>query len=369
MAESSAETRTEQPTPRRIARARREGEVAMSRDLVAGLAFASACAVLILGGNAWVGGLAAYLRMALADAAGGRTISKSLGMALHAGLWALGPALVAATATAILAGLAQSRGLFATARLRADARRLRPRLGRLLGREQAIEVVADLFKFAVLCGVAYWSLRPFLLAVVALPGASPAQVSSAAGALLRRLGSHLAITMVGLGVADYLWQLRRYRTKMRMTRDQARREQRESEGDPEHKAERRRLYRLMQMERAADQVGTVSMVLLDPGHTTVTLSYLEGAGGAPLLVARARTLRGSGPQGAVGRAELPSFVEPGLVRALASVEEGDEIPEALYASVARLIVKAAGMHRLAGAASSPGAPVRVAAAATGELTE
>ncbi len=353
MAEASSEERTIPPTQRRRERARRAGDVAISRDLIAGFAFAAACAALVAGGKAWVGGLLAYLHLALA----GATSANSVSPAIHAGLAAVGTALAVplgvVLASSVLAGLMQTRGNFAPESLRANARRFVPALARLFGRESGIDAAMDLGKIAVLGVVALGSLRPCVSSLVALSGAGASQVLDVAGACARRLGIHLAIAMVVLGLADYLWQQVRHQSRLRMTRDEARREHKESEGDPEHQAERRRCHRESQMEGALADVAGADLVLVEPGVAAAAVSCPGVANGAPVLLVRGERLRARQIEAAARAAGMPSFVEPALVRALAWVEAGGEIPEALHLSVARLMVRARGQRHPAGGPALP----------------
>jgi flagellar biosynthesis protein FlhB len=366
MAESSAEGRTLAPTARRIEHARRVGQVAISRDLIASLAFASACAAMVVAGRAWAGGLVTYLRAALASAPGAKSASASIDMGLHAAFAVLWLPLGLVLATAVLSGLAQTRGNFATESLRADARRVFPRLGRLLGREGAVNAAGDFCKIAVLVAVGYWSVRPCLPTLAALSGTSAAGVLGAAGALAQRLGMRLAIAMVVLGFADYLWQVARHGGKLRMNSDEARREFKESEGDPEHRAERRRVHRELRMEGAAGDVRGAALVLIAPGLAAAAILYSGDAESVPVLMVRGDGLRARKIESVALAAGVPCFLEPALVRALAGVEEGEALAEALYPSVAKLMVKARTLRIPQGSTIRPAATARLSGSAASE---
>jgi len=248
--------------------------------------------------------------------------------------------LTVAIVVALLAGLAQTRGNLAGERIRADLRRIRPRLGRILGRDNASEAAMDLLKIAALCGVAGWSVHSVVVTLAGLAGAGAAQVLATLWWLAQRLGVHLAIVMVALGIVDYLWQVSRHRNRLRMTREEAKREKRESEGDAEHKAERRRLHHQLQAERTVRDVGLADVLLVEPGGAVVAISYSGWKDEAPVLLLRGQGLRGRRIEDIGRRAGVPIHVESALVRALASVEEEEEVPEALYPSLARIIAMA-----------------------------
>ncbi|MBN2574681.1 MAG: EscU/YscU/HrcU family type III secretion system export apparatus switch protein [Deltaproteobacteria bacterium] len=358
MAPSASENRTEEPTERRLARARRDGYIPLSRELIAGLAFAGVCAALVAGGRAWAGGLTAYLRTALASATtGASSVNQSLKAGLQAMCAAVWLPLAVACLVALLAGVAQTRGSCAMRRVRADAGRLLPSLARILGRGRSLEAAVDLGKIGLLCAIGCWSLYPCVSALPALPGAEPVRVLAAVGTLAERLAVCLAFAMVGLGFADYLWQVARHRNRLRMTRDEARREIRESEGDPEHKAERRRLHLELQTAGTLAHVSHADLLLIEPGVAAAAISWAGAGESAPSLLVRGERLRARAIETAARAARVPSFVAPALVRALALVEEGSEIPEALYPAVAELLARARRLCRGRGTASGRAASV------------
>ena len=237
------EDRTEEPTPRRLAQARRAGEVALSRDLASGFAVFAFCLVAVAGGKAWLGGLLAYLHTALAKASGPCTVSASLAAALHAAAFALALPLGSLLVVAVLINLVQTRGNVALAQARPEGRRLVPSLRRVLGRHGVSEAGKGWAKLIVLLAVACVTIRPWVGSIVASAGVDSRQVLRIVGALAQTLGIRLALALLVLGAADYLWQLHRHRKALRMTREEVRREHKETEGDPLHKAEQKRLHR------------------------------------------------------------------------------------------------------------------------------
>jgi flagellar biosynthesis protein FlhB len=235
---------TEAPTPRRLREARRRGEVATSGELTSAAGAAAAVAALAFGGPALVHGLSAYLRAALqaAPAAGdGVDVAAALGGGLAAGGHALALPLAAAAAAALAVGLAQTRGLFAPAAARADLGRLSPAAAwRRLGSGRALwDAGRGLCAVAVVAAVVWLTVRPALGGLAALTGAAPARVLAALGALGRAVAVRAALAALALGALDYLVRARAHRRDLRMTREEVRRERRETEGDPATRAERR----------------------------------------------------------------------------------------------------------------------------------
>jgi flagellar biosynthesis protein FlhB len=361
MSDSSGEERTVAPTERRIERLRRAGQVAYSRELVSGFVIAAACLVLAVGAKAGSGCVLAYLHAALASV-GRATPGEAMRIGLDTLVTVLGLPLGLVWLVALFGGLAQTRGNLGGANGRAAGSRLVPRLSHILGRAGATALVLDLCKLALLSALVGWAILPCLAAAMGLCGAPVTQILAACGVLARHMGVTLALAVLGLGAADYLLERRRYRARLRTTPEEAKREQRESEGDPEHKAERRRLHREWQME--SSELRTAELLLVEPGEVALAVAYSGVGDEAPVVIGRGERLL-AGRLEALARHEgVPVFVAPALVRALSAVEVGGEIPEATYLEVAELMVRARKRRRegTAGAEAdgdetpSPGGP-------------
>jgi flagellar biosynthesis protein FlhB len=140
-----------------------------------------------------------------------------------------------------------------------------------------------------------------------------------------------------VGILDYLWQWHQYRKRMKMSREEVKREYKESEGDPQHKAERHRLHKQILEQRMVDAVRKADFVVVNPDHIAVAVRYDKEAQQAPLVVAKGERLLAERIKEAAREAGVPIFRDVNLARALRDVEEGDEIPEALYEAVAEIL--------------------------------
>ena len=344
MTDAFSEERTEAPSPRRIQQARQAGQVAISRDLAAACAIATALAVLVASAQAGTAILVLTMREALEGATRPTALTAALGAGLKAVALTLALPLGTLWVMACLIGVAQTRGLVANLSMRPDARRILPSFHRLFGHDRAIEAGKVLLGLAILVGVIAWSIRPGISAMATLGGASPAQVVHAVGALGQRLGIRLAVAMMALGIGDYLWQRYRHGKALRMSRDEVKREHKESEGEPVHKAERLRLRREFMQENAIDDVKRADLVVVHSGVMAVAIRYDRES--APVVVVKGERQSAQAIEETARAAGVPVFAQPVLCRALASSEEGDEIPELLFEQVAELLVKSHALRRL-----------------------
>jgi flagellar biosynthesis protein FlhB len=336
---------TEEPTPKRLEAARGRGEVALSRDLVSAAAMTAALLALSAGGPEIVARLLAYWRSSLAAApAGGAP-----GAAVLAGTYALGRSLAlplgAAMAVAAAAGFLQTRGLLAPGAVKPDWGRLSPGAGmrRLFGAEAALQVGKGMLKVALVAALAWLTVSSVVGGLAGLAGTSAAHVLAALGVLAERLAARVALVALALGVADYLLARRRHSRRLLMTREEVKRENKEAEGDPSHRAERQRLHRELMEQRMVEEVRKADFVVVNPEHIAVALRYDRTGDAAPVVVASGERLLAQRIKAVAREAGVPIFRDVTLARSLRALPEGDEIPAALYEAVAEVLRAVHGM--------------------------
>jgi flagellar biosynthesis protein FlhB len=339
MARPGAEP-TEQPTPRRLLQARQRGQVAHSRELSAAIALLAVLAVVSWGAPVAVARLLSLFRATFATSL--KTplaLSASVARAADvASAVALLPLLVTVGVTALAAAL-QTRGLWSWQAVAPDASRLSPvaGLGRVFSVRTLVDVGKGLLKVALVAALAFAGLRAPLRQLPALVGAPPGTVLAALGVWTRALGLRVAFALLALALLDALLVVRRHRRALMMTRDEVKRDFKESEGDPQHKAERQRLHRQLGEQRMLDDVRKAAFVVVNPEHIAVAVRYDRDADEAPVVLAKGERLLAEQIKQAAREAGVPIYRDVGLARALNGVAEGDEIPEALYQAVAEVL--------------------------------
>jgi flagellar biosynthetic protein FlhB len=122
-----------------------------------------------------------------------------------------------------------------------------------------------------------------------------------------------------------------------MSREEVKREYKDSEGDPHHKAERQRLHRELLERRMVAEVRKADFVVVNPDHIAVALKYDRDGDAAPVVVAVGERLLAERIKEVAREAGVPIFRDVSLARALRDVAEGDEIPVELYEAVAEIL--------------------------------
>lgn len=330
--------RTEEPTPRRLAEARRQGDVGGSRAWLSGLITGGCTAVIALAVPGWVAGLILYMRAAVtravnrsSDAAGALTEGIRV-VAITAS-----PVCLVALLTAVIAGGLQTRWLFTLQPVRPQLARVAPRWDRLFSRATAFELVRGLVVVAALAWVTLWAGEPLVRDLARVAGAPASAVTAVIGREVRRVVPPLLATTLLAGAADALWQRRRHRRSLRMSREEIRREHKDSEGDPHTKAQRERVRRETLERRALADVRKADFVVVNPDHLAVALRYDRQGDGAPVVVAKGERLMAEQIKAIARQAGVPIFRDVSLARALHDVAEDHEVPEVLWEAVAEII--------------------------------
>jgi flagellar biosynthesis protein FlhB len=246
--------------------------------------------------------------------------------------------VAAGAAAAVAVGLLQSGGLLVPGRVAPRLERLDPAAG-LSGLVSAARLVGVLRALLAALLVSWLVIRSLRAAAPGLAHGvgELAAVSALAGDVALELGGYAALLGLSLGALD-LWVVRRaWLRRFRMSKDEVRREYRESEGDPELKAARRRAHREVLVSQQLHAVKSASVVIVNPTHLATALRYDQEQEGAPEVVAQG--------QGDVARRILdaaraygvPVIRNVPLARALQELEVGSEIPELLYEAVAEVL--------------------------------
>ena len=332
--------KTEEPTPRRLRKAREEGDSGASAFAAQSVGFVVAVAVAPTAVQA----LASYASNDLREATS-RTLAPSVvdhfdPIAFAMAIAALTlPMLFAVGLASGIVLLAQTGGIVASKRVGLRLERLNPIAGMksLFSIARLFTVARSLMGAGIVGWLAWSTLREHLVDLGRLSGRvqwAGVVVSETSLALAWRA----ALAGLAFGAADLLVTRRSHRTRLRMSKDEVRREYKESEGDPQLRAARDRAYHELVAQATIGNVRTASVVIVNPTHLACALRYDEKEGDeTPAVVASgegdlaARIVRAARDYG------IPVVRDVPLARALVELEVGDVIPEALYEAVAEIL--------------------------------
>jgi flagellar biosynthetic protein FlhB len=333
------QNKTEKATPRRRQKAREQGQVARSRDLVAGLGTMTAILLLARQFPTFATDWRGLMRNAL-DLAATHTdqplptwhndLTIFHGVALAAGLsWLV----------ATVGGIAQGGLVFAPSALTPNLNRLSPasRLGQLFSLNAVSRLLKSLLPTAVIVVLAISLLtRDWMHLPTLLRGSGP-QLVGFVTAHMFELAWKGALVLLLWSAADYFLERWRHENELKMSRQDLRDEFKETEGNPAIKSRVRRLQRQARRRRMLKDVERAAVVITNPTEFAIALEFrLEMD--APVVVAKGRNLLAAQIREIALWHGIPLVENPPLAHALyRAVEVGQAIPRKLYAVVAEIL--------------------------------
>lgn len=344
MAEDSDLEKTEQPSSRRLEQAREEGQVPQSREL-------STFLVLIVGsGGVWLmGGWMAerilgvvrrgfsFERATVFDP---QRMLKDFGDLFTDALLTVLPLFALLMVAAVAAPVLMGGFVFAPKVLGLKLERLDPMkgFGRMFSVHGLIELVKSLLKAAVVGGIGFfalWREREHVFSLM-FENVETAMPDFAQTVLFAALLIVMGLALLAL--VDVPFQLWQYHRKLRMTKEEVKRESKEQDGDPHVKARIRSMQREMARRRMMAEVPKADVVVTNPTHFSVALKYDAKKMNAPVVVAKGRGDVALKIRELAKEHEVPLLEAPPLARALYKHCELEQaVPGALFTAVAEVM--------------------------------
>lgn len=338
--------KTHEPTRHKLEEARRKGEVARSADLttaaayggflLAGLAVGAGSITQISSAMMILVDQSGQLSQLLFDGPAAPVIGGLLGtIALALTGWAVIPA-----AMALLSVLAQRGFVVTPSKLKPRWSRLNPlqnarnKYG-LTGLFEFSKSFAKLLLYSLLLGVFLTYRLPETAGIL---HSSPQIVGQLLARMMIEFMFVVLLIALAIGAVDFIWQHHNHLRKNRMSHREIREEHKQHEGDPHMKQERRQRARQIASEQMMADVPTADVVIVNPTHYAVALTWSRLPGAAPVCVAKgvdhaAQTIRELAAEHGI-----PIRHDPPTARALfATTPIGEEIDPTHYRAVAAAI--------------------------------
>lgn len=343
MAEDSDLEKTEQATPKRLEKAREDGDVPRSRELsTTAILLGMGIAILAMGkplGQAMRTSLEEGLMFDRAAAYDFNVlimkISNGIGELLISFLpLALIMLFIPIASSLLIGGL-----VFSNKAVAPNFGRLNPIKGlkNLFSANALVELVKAILKTLLVAVVAYFvlikNIEP-LLSVARLPiNAGIGEINH----LLLMSFFSVVSALIFIALIDVPYQLYHYANKLKMTKEEVRQESKETDGNPEIKARVRQQQREMSRRRMMAEIPNADVVITNPTHYAVAIKYKEGQG-APILLAKGTDEVALKIREVAKEHQIMTLESPKLARAIyAHTELNKEIPEKLYGAVAEVL--------------------------------
>ncbi len=333
--------KTEKPTPEKIKKARKEGQIPRTQELGTWLGAAAASILLpMLVGNAFDAVQELFVQVgAVAQDPETSALSALMGEALIAFLTTVLPTALALMLIGTLASAAQGGVTLATKGMKPTLQKLNPLPGikRMFGTQGLWESIKALIKTLALAVVIITTsdrAQELVSASGALPLSRITSVFADSAVLMFRV---VGITGLVIAVADYVVVRKKMMKELKMSHTEIKQEHKQSEGDPHIKAQRRATQMAMSRNRMMSEVADADVLLVNPTHVAVALKY-DPEKGAPRVVAKGSGEVAARLRALAEEARVPMVQDIPLARALhGSCDLGQEVPAQLFTAVARVL--------------------------------
>lgn len=345
MAETDKHSKTEQPTNKRLLEARRKGNVPRSQELSTTVGLAVAFVALYTMGSFMFSTLKStsrelFLNLGTYEVTQAGIYSLMLKMFLVIAI-IVAPFMLIVIVAGIATSVAQTGGVIISwepLSLKLD--RLNPvnGVGKLFKTDSLFTTFKSFLKIIIVGFMAYKILRQEIESILFLTQSDIDGIVDFVGHISFKLVLHTCGVMLILAIIDYAFVKWRYIEDLKMTKQEVKDEHKNEEGDPKIKAKIRQVQYERSRRRLRKVIPTADVIITNPTHYAVALKYDRDRMAAPVVLVKgvdflAQTIK------EIARESKVMLVENRpLARELyAQVDEGQEIPESLYAAVAEVL--------------------------------
>ncbi|SMQ95996.1 type III secretion system export apparatus subunit SctU [Xanthomonas fragariae] len=334
-----SDEKTEKPTEKKLEDARKDGEMAISPDVTAAAVLLATLLVMKLAGSYLVEHLRALMLIGFdinTNTRDATALNRALGRIGIQGLWLTLPFLAACLVAGLIGTFLQTGMNFSLKPVTPKFDSLNPVNG--VKKLFSLRSLIDLLKLgvkALLIGVVLWygirALMPMIIGLAYEPTPDIAQIG------WRTLGTLCALAVlvfVLVGAADWSLQYWLFIREKRMSKDEQKREHKESEGDPDVKEKRKEFGKELVFGDPRERVAKAKVMVVNPTHYAVALAYEPDGFGLPQVIAKGVDDGALELRAFAEKHCIPIIANPPLARALHQVDLGDAIPESLFETVA-----------------------------------
>jgi flagellar biosynthetic protein FlhB len=344
MADKPAAEKTEQPTARRLAKARQQGQVPQSQELASLVSILALTIIIALLAPSLVHWFTTQMKLGmsyeLAAFADSKAFMNFISTKIIDSIILICPILATLFAAAVLAGIAVSGPNFAPQALKLKFSQINPVTGleKLVNAKSIVGLITSILKLLFVAVIVWWYLYSRLDTLATLRWAWSSQILAIIGKTILGLMIRVCIALLVIAIADLFYQKWKYIEDLKMTRQEVKEERKQTEGSPEVRHRVRRIQFEMSMKRMLQEVPKANVVLVNPTHVAVALRYDAKTMEAPVMVAKGADHLAEKIREIARAYGVPIVRRPELARTIYStVELGGPIPQTLYVAVAEVL--------------------------------
>ena len=344
MADKPAAEKTEQPTLKRLRKAKEKGQVAQSQELPAAVSIVVLVMVLALSAPALLQWFIMQTRQGMSGQIDIFTDSNAFmnffNTKIISSTMAMCPILAALFVGSILSCVVVSGLNFAPQTLNLKFSAINPVKGfeKLFNIKSVVKLGISIAKLIFVSIIVWQYLHSRIDTLAAIRWAWSAQIMVAIAKIILGMLIRICVALLIIAAIDVLFQKWKYLKDLKMTKQEVKQERKDTDGSPDIKSRVRRIQMEMARQRMLQEIPKASVVLVNPTHVAVALRYEAKTMEAPVMVAKGADHLAEKIREIARAYGVPIIRKPELARTIYStVKPGDSIPQTLYAAVAEIL--------------------------------
>ena len=344
MPEKPATEKTEQPTPRKLKKAREKGQTPQSQELPAAVSIVVLVMILALLGSNLLQWFAVQMKQGMsyqnAVFANNKAFINFFNTKITNSMLVICPVFAALFAGSVLACVAVSGLNFAPQSLRLRPEAINPVEGakRLVDVKSLVKLCISIAKLVFISIIVWVYLQNRLETLASLRWAWSAQIMAVIAKTILGMLIRVCIALVVLAVFDVFFQKWKYIQNLKMTRQEVKLERKDTDGSPETKSRIRRIQIAMSAKRMLQEVPKADVVLVNPTHVAVAIRYDVKTMESPVVTAKGADHVAEKIRETARAYGVPILRRPELARTIYSTVKLDSpIPQSLYVAVAEVL--------------------------------
>jgi flagellar biosynthetic protein FlhB len=344
MADENDDEKTEEPSQYKIDESRKKGDVAQSKELSSVLMLTGSLLTFMLCGIFIYEQFTEYIDYVYSQNFKHFYEKEKFLEVISHTAWTMAkcvaPSFGASLCLGVLSQFIQVGFLYSPDILTADIDRINPLkgFGRLFSKKAIVDAVKGIFKFVVVISITYTVMKNNIGSFLGFLHADAAQSLMFGKYLMVKLGFSILLGLGVIALMDFAWEKWSYRQKMMMSKQEAKQEAKEKDGNPEVKNKIRQIQRQMAQKRMMDDVKKADVIVTNPTHISVALKYDGNMMVAPSVMAKGADHLALRIREIAKENDIPIVENIMLARTLyKTVKVGHGVPRTLYKAVAEIL--------------------------------
>lgn len=339
--------KTEDPTPRKIEDARKKGDVAKTKEVPAALSMAAVLLFAVIVGQDFFLSLVRMFSFLFHSVSGEELYFADYMKIVYLALRTIFPLfitfLLITVFFAVSGHLATVGFLFTTEPLKPDLKKINP-FGKfmkiLFTKDKAVDLIKNVLKITIFLFLSVTVIVSHKQEIFSLNKLTAPAIMLVLGRIFLEVLRNAVIFYVVIGVADWVYQKWSYNEKLKMSKQDMKDENKNSEGDPLVKQKLKQQRKQMLSQAMQAEVKGADVVITNPTHYSIAIRYKDGLDFAPKVVAKGVDSMAFQIRKIAKSANITIMESPPLARFLyRTVKVGSEIPEEAYKAVAEILIQ------------------------------